>query len=133
MFRFRLRALWSFLPPSCSWMDGLSWYAPLRPCSRQVPAASAASQSTTALRGDGRVVQLEVMIERGLVRLGKLLAMQSDFGRGPHPFLGHGHLQVVGADLNASQWDEGQVSTDESFLDGGELRLIGLDVHVDIL
>jgi hypothetical protein len=46
--------------------------------------------------------------------------------------LGDCDLQVVGTDLDSAQWYEGEVTADEAFLDGAELRLVGLDVNVDV-
>src|SRR6478609_5331824 len=42
-------------------------------------------------------------------------------------------LQLVGADLDPTEWHEGQMATDKALLDGRELGLVGLDVDVDIL
>jgi hypothetical protein len=74
-----------------------------------------------------------VVIKGRLIRLGQFLAMQLDVGRGPDLLLRHGDLQVFGTDLNAGQRHEGQVAADEALLDGSELRLVGLDVNVDLL
>jgi len=49
------------------------------------------------------------------------------------PRSGDRDLQLVGADLGPAKRDERQVGADEAFLNGGELRLIGLDVDVDVL
>jgi hypothetical protein len=46
---------------------------------------------------------------------------------------GYRHPQVIGADHDAAQGNEGQVPADEPLLDGAELRLVGLDVDVDVL
>src|SRR6185312_3486774 len=102
-------------------------------CVRHRGAGSAAGEAASAL-GVGRgVVQLVVVIERRLVRPGELLAMLLDIGRGLDLLRGRGDLQLIGADLDAAKWYEGQVAADEALLDGRELRLVGLDIDIDIL
>ena len=74
------------------------------------------------------------MIVKGrLVCLGELLAVLFDVGCGLDLFLGYRYSQLVGADLDPAEWHEGQVAGDEALLDGGELRLVGLNVDVDVL
>src|SRR5581483_10656583 len=42
-------------------------------------------------------------------------------------------LQVVGPDRDPGQRHEGEVASDQAFLDGAEHRLVGFDVDVDVL
>src|ERR1700677_785857 len=91
------------------------------------------SEAAAAFGVDRRVVQLEVVIEGGLIRLRKLTAMDVDVGRGLDLLFGHFHLEIVGTDLHATERHEGQMTADEAFLDRGKLRYIGLDIDVDIL
>src|SRR4029077_8139589 len=59
--------------------------------------------------------------------------MLLDVGRGLDLILCHRDLQLVRADLDPAERHEGQVTTDESLLDRGELRHVGLYVHVYVL
>src|SRR6478672_8350227 len=83
--------------------------------------ASAASESASALGLGRRVVELVVVIKRGLICLRELLAVLCDVRRGSDLLLAHPYLQVVGAQFDAAQRHEGQMAADEAFLDGGEL------------
>jgi hypothetical protein len=56
-----------------------------------------------------------------------------DFGRGLDLILGHRDLEVIGTDLNPAERHKSQVAVDKAFLDSGELRLVGLDVNVNVL
>ena len=97
------------------------------------PRRSSPSETTSAFRVDWRVVHLEVVIERGLVRLGQFLTVHLDVGCSADLLLGHLDLKIVRTDLNAAQRHERQVTTNEALFDGGELRLVVLDIDVDIL
>jgi hypothetical protein len=55
------------------------------------------------------------------------------FGAVLTSFLGDGRLQVVRADRDSRQGDEGQVTADQALLDSPEHRLVGFDVDVDVL
>src|SRR5579871_2494358 len=99
-------------------------WASSEPCTRS--SASAAGEPSAALGVDRRVVQIEMVIEGGLVRLGQLFPMQLDLGRGADLLLRHRDLQIVGTDLDSAKWHEGQVTADDAFLDRAELRLVGL-------
>jgi hypothetical protein len=60
--------------------------------------------------------------------------MQLDVGHRLNLLLGRFHLRVIGTDVKAAKWDEGQVAVEKGpFLDGGKLRLVGLDVDIGIL
>ena len=65
-------------------------------------SSSSPGKTASALRIDRRVVHLEVVIERGLVRLGELLTVQLDVGCSPDPLLGHLDLKIIGTNLNAA-------------------------------
>ncbi len=45
----------------------------------------------------------------------------------------HGHPQLVGAHGHPAYGNERQMAVEESFLDGGELWFVGLDVDIDVL
>ena len=60
------------------------------------------SEAAAAFGVDRRVVQLEVVIEGGLIRLRKLTAMDVDVGCRMDLLLGHLYLKVVGTDLDSS-------------------------------
>lgn len=47
--------------------------------------------------------------------------------------LGRRDLERLGTDLNARQRHERQVTVEDPLLNGAELRLVGLDVYVDVL
>ena len=86
---------------------------------------NSATSETTPARGVGRcVVQLEVVVERRLVRLRKLLAMHLNVGRRTDLLLGRRDLQVLRADMDTAQRHEGQVTADEALLNGCELRFV---------
>jgi hypothetical protein len=55
------------------------------------------------------------------------------FGADLDLLLGHRELQVIGTYRDPAQRHKRQVSADEALLDGGELRLVVLDVDVDVL
>jgi len=55
-----------------------------------------------------------------------------DFWRRPNLFLGRGDPEIIGTDLACGRWDERQMTADKAFLDRGELRLVCLDVDVDV-
>src|SRR5690349_18949070 len=95
--------------------------------------ASAAGESASALGVWRGVVELVMVVEGRLVRLGELLALLLDVGRGLDLLLGHRHLQPVGTHRDAAQGHEGQVAANEALLDRAELRLVVLDVDVDVL
>src|ERR1039458_4202685 len=59
--------------------------------------------------------------------------MHLDVGRRPDLLFGHCDVEVIGTDMKSGERYEGQVTVDEAFLDRDELRLVGLDVHVDVL
>jgi hypothetical protein len=87
----------------------------------------------TALRVGWRVVLFEVVIQGGLVFLRQLLAMHLDVRRRPHLLFGHFDLQVIGTNVDSAQRHESEMAADKAFLHRGKLRLVCLDVNVDIL
>jgi hypothetical protein len=54
-------------------------------------------------------------------------------GAGFDLLLGHRYLRVIGTDRDPAQRHKGQVAADQTFFHGGELRLVVLDVDVDVL
>ena len=78
------------------------------------------------------VVQLEVVIERRLIRLGELVAMQLDVGRRATCSLLDTTCKSSGP-IGAPKRHEGQVPIEEAFFDSAELRLVVLYVDVDVL
>src|SRR5947209_5398932 len=95
--------------------------------------ASAAGESAPALRAGRGVVELVVVVEDRLVRLGELLAVLLDVGRALDLCLGDCHLQIIGTDLDPAQRHKRQVPADEALLHGAELGLVGLNVDVNVL
>jgi hypothetical protein len=77
--------LWARRCRTASGKDGWRSRAPL---DDHGSAASAARQAASALSVEGRVVQLEVVIERRLVVLGEFLTVHLDTGRRLDLFLG---------------------------------------------
>ena len=59
--------------------------------------------------------------------------MHLDIGSSPNLLFGRGGLEVIRTDLDATQRYEGQMPVKKAFLDGSELRLVGLNVDVDVL
>jgi hypothetical protein len=56
-----------------------------------------------------------------------------DVGRVLDLLPGDSRFEALGPDLDSTERHKGQVATDEALLDGRELRLVGLDVDVDVL
>src|SRR5436305_951335 len=94
---------------------------------------STAGESASALGVRRCVVEFVVVVERRLVGLRELLPVLFDVRRRLDLLLGDRYLQVIGTDRDPAQRDKGQVAANEALLDGGELRLIVLDVDVDVL
>jgi hypothetical protein len=68
-----------------------------------------------------------------LISLRHLLSVHVQVRGRPNLRLQDRHPKIIGTDLHAEQWDEGDVPTEEALLDGAELRLVGLDVDIDVM
>src|SRR5689334_5799650 len=72
--------------------------------------ASAAGESAAALGVRRGVVELEVVVERGLVRLRELFAAELDVRRSLYLLSADRHAKLVGADRDPSERHEGEMA-----------------------
>src|SRR5579884_2591016 len=106
--------------------------SPWRRFWRDLEPVLAAGQPAAAFGVGWGVVELVVVVKGRLVRSGKLIAVQFDVGGGLNLVFRDRNLQVVGADRDSGEWDEGEVAADQALLNGAEHRLVGVDVDVDV-
>jgi hypothetical protein len=91
---------------------------------------SAAGESASALAVGWGVVELVVVVERPTRRPARAPRRAGRCSARLDLLLGRRYLQVIGTYRDPAERHKGQVAADEALLDGGELRLVVLDVDL---